>query len=86
MHLIDPERCPHHKPEPGMLFRAVRSASSWEVLEVAQLIASFEDETHGSLYLVEAPAGSRWLVHHKDDSVDGVHFAGRAVPAGDEAR
>lgn len=84
MHLIDPARCPHHKPAPGMLFRAIRSASSWETLEVAQLIASFTDHEHGSLYLVQAPAGSRWLVRHKDSSVDGVHFTGRAAPA--EAR
>ena len=79
--LIDVTKCPYHAPEPGMLFRAVRSQWSYDHMPVVRLLATFDDGAHGTQYLVEGNAGTYWLVHHKDAILDGVHFAGRAAPA-----
>lgn len=52
-----------------------------DLLHVANLIASFTDPERGDAhYLVEAAAGSRWIVV-ENDQADGPRWIGRPVPA-----
>lgn len=65
-------------PEPGSFF-AVRGRS--DELIVLQLIASFSDEEKGDAhYLVEARAGSRWILV-ENEQADDPRWVGRPVPA-----
>lgn len=65
-------------PEPGDEFSV---SAQRELRTVAHLIAAFTSETKGeSVYLVQSPAGARWLLAENSSS-DGPKWIGRAVPA-----
>lgn len=65
-------------PEPGDAF-AVHGRR--DELTVAKLIAAFTDpERSDAHYLVEAAAGSRWILV-ENGQADGPRWTGRPVPA-----
>lgn len=66
------------QPEPGDTFTV---PGRRDLLAVAQKIAAFEDHAHGtSLYLVQTPAGARWVLR-ENPSADGPRWVGEPVPA-----
>ena len=68
----------HAPPEPGEPFTV---PGRRDRLTVAHLIASFtSDDPARSLYLVQTPAGSRWVLIPSEQA-DGPRWVGRAVPA-----
>lgn len=68
----------HLPPAPGDPFSV---PGRQDLLEVAQLIASFTHEDSAqSLYIVQTPAGARWVVF-ANGADDGPRWIGRAVPA-----